>query len=164
LLAKGTALTRVKKVCKSHDERESWKEVVIRYEGQGSKETLARNALTTITTHQLTHNSYGGAEAYLDKFETALQDLEEIDKPYDLAMVKIHFLTNIKDNEYKIVKENLEMNQSKTYNDCLVKIRRKSISVEAERKKGGQFRCSDRGKTVAARRNARANNLKQKMG
>ena len=149
---------------KSRDGRESWKELVVWYEGQGSTETLARKALTTITTHQLTHNSFGGAESYLEKFETALQDLEEIDKPYDLAMAKIHFLTNIKDDEYKIVKENLEMDEQKTYHDCLVEIRRKSISVEADRKKGGQFRRSNRNKTGGGRRNARANNLKQKMG
>ena len=74
-LAKGTALTRVKKFSKIRDGRESWKELAVWYEGQGSTETLARKALTTITTHQLTHSSFGGAESYLEKFETALQDL-----------------------------------------------------------------------------------------
>jgi len=66
----------------------------------------------------------------MDKFETDLQDLEEIGKPYDQAMAKIDFFTNIQDDEDKIVKENLEMSDDKTYHDCLIEIMRKSISVE----------------------------------
>jgi len=54
-------------------------------------EILACKALTVINTHRLTSQSFGGGEVYLEKFESALLDLEEIEKPYDMAMAKINF-------------------------------------------------------------------------
>jgi len=95
----------------------------------------------------------------MEKFETALQDLEEIGKPYDQTMAKINFLTNVQDDEYKIVKENLEMNDDKTYHDCLIEIRRKSISIENERKNRPNPRRSNRQKSTA-----KINKLKKRMG
>ena len=64
------------------------------FENQGSIETQACKALTIINTHHLTSTSFGGAELYLKKFESALLDLNEIDKPCDMAMAKIIFLNN----------------------------------------------------------------------
>ena len=48
-------------------------------------------------THKLTVNSHGGAEKYLEKFDGALQDLDDIGKPYDLSLAKINFLSSIED-------------------------------------------------------------------
>ena len=78
-LAKGNALTRVKKFSNAENGRQSWLELLTWFENQGSIETLARKALTIINTHRLTPQSFGGAEVYLEKFESALLDLEEIE-------------------------------------------------------------------------------------
>ena len=82
-----------------------------------------------------------------------------------MAMAKINFLNNIQDEDYKIVKESLEMDDRKTYHDCLVEIRRKSINVENERKRNNhQRRGNNSNSSNNSNRNSRANNLKKKMG
>ena len=88
-------------------------------------ETMAKKALAIITTHKLTPRSYGGAELYMENFENILQELEEMDKPYDLSLAKIKFLANIKHDKYKNVKENLDMDDSKGYHETLNEIRMK---------------------------------------
>jgi len=45
------------------------------------QEAIAKKALEVLTTHKLTVNSRGGAEVYMEKFEQALQELEEIGRP-----------------------------------------------------------------------------------
>ena len=165
-LAKGNALTKVKKFSDAQDGMASWSELVLWFENQGSIETQARKALTIINTHRLTANSFGGAELYLEKFESALQDLEEVGKPYDMAMAKINFLNNIQDEDYKIVKESLEMDDSKTYHECLVEIRRKSISVENTRNRQGNSRKTNNSNSSNSneKKNSKANTLRKKMG
>ena len=160
-LAKGTALTRVTKHTKTRDGRASWLELNEWFEGQGSKETIAKDALTVITTHKLTTNSVGGADKYMEKFELAMQELIRIGKPYDLTMAKINFLSNIQDPDYKIVKETLEMDASKDYNDCVIEIRKKSIVVENSKKGINAYR---RVNTQKSKKNSRANKLKEKQG
>jgi len=49
---------------------------------QGSIVTLARKTLTIINTHHMTPQSFGAVEVYLEKFKSALLELEEIEKPY----------------------------------------------------------------------------------
>ena len=75
-----------------------------------------------ITTHKLAAKSYGGAELYMDKFENALQDLEDLKTPYDPFMAKINFLSNIEDEAYKITTERLSMGDNKTYVNYLNEI------------------------------------------
>ena len=125
-LAKSIAMSRIKRnYSKSKDGTSSWKELIKWYEGQGSTEILAKQALQVITTHKLTAKSYGGAELYMDKFENALKDLEDLETPYDPIMAKINFLNNIKDEAYKITKEALGMDDNRTYVSYLNEIRRK---------------------------------------
>ena len=65
------------------------------------------------------------------------------------------------------MKESLEMDDQKTYHDCLVEIRRKSINVETERKRNTHQRRgnnSNSSNNSNSNRNSRANNLKKKMG
>jgi len=132
-LAKSTALSRVKRFSDLKDGKEAWKSLDIWYEGQGSQETMVRKALEVISTHKLTSNSHGGADVYMEKFENALQDLDQIGQSYNLKMAKINFLNNITDDAYLVVKDSLEMDSDKSYHDALIEIRRKSISVEANR-------------------------------
>ena len=94
---------------------------------------MARKALEVISTHKLTSSSHGGADVYMEKFENALQDLDQIGQSYNLKMAKINFLNNITDDAYLVVKDSLEMDSDKSYHDALIEIRRKSISVEANR-------------------------------
>ena len=145
-LAKGTSLSRVTKYSKSGDGRSSWLELKKWFEGQGSVETFARDALTIITSHKLTVNSHGGAEKYMDKFEGTLQDLKDVEKPYDDSMAKINFLSNIEDPEYNITKDTLEMDGTKDYNDALIEIRRRSITVEKLRNKFNGGRRTNKSK------------------
>jgi len=116
-------------------------------------ETMAKKALAIITTHKLTPRSYGGAELYMEKFENALQELEEMDKPYDSSLAKINFLANIEDDEYVNVKENLEMDDNKGYHEALNEIRRKSIAVEEKRKGMTRTRRSNKTKTKGKGKN-----------
>ena len=114
---------------------------------------MAKKALAIITTHKLTPRSYGGAELYMEKFENALQELEEMDKPYDSSLAKINFLANIEDDEYVNVKENLEMDDNKGYHEALNEIRRKSIAVEEKRKGMTHTRRSNKTKTKGKGKN-----------
>jgi len=134
-LAESTALSRVKRYASTMDRRSAWMKLDKWYEGQGSQETLAKAALEVLATHKLTTTSHGRAELFMEKFETALRDLEDMGKPYDLKMAKINFLNNICDEAYHVVKDTLEMNPDKTYHDAVIEIRRKSISVEGSQSK-----------------------------
>ena len=71
-------------------------------EGPGYIETLAKRVLKVIATHKLSSKSNGGAELYMDKFENVLQDLEDLETPYDPIMAKINFLNNIEDEAHKL--------------------------------------------------------------
>jgi hypothetical protein len=53
-------------------------------------------------------------------------------------MRKIMFLDNILDESYKIVVEMLKLDDSKTYDDCIMEIRRRSVDVEKEGKIPGK--------------------------
>ena len=72
------------------------------YEGQGSTEILAQKALQIITIHKATARSNGEAELYMDKFENALQDLDDLETTYDPMMAKINFLTILKTRHTKL--------------------------------------------------------------
>ena len=90
-----------------------------------SVEILAKQAVQVFTIPKLTTKSHGGAELYMDKFENALQDLEDLETPYDPIMAKINFLNNIEDEAYKITTATLIMDDNETYANCLNEIRRK---------------------------------------
>ena len=132
-LAKSTASSIIKRYSEDGNGRKSWLALRDWYEGQGSQETLAQEALTIISTHRLLPTSHGGANLYMEKFENALHDLLQMGKKYDDSMAKINFLNNIQDDAYKEIKEILSMDDSKTYQDCMLAIRRKSIKVEKDR-------------------------------
>ena len=82
-LTSGTALSRVTRFSSSGDGRSAWLSLRTWFEGQGSQEAIAKKALETITSHKLTESSNGGAEAFMEKFEGALQELDEIGRSYD---------------------------------------------------------------------------------
>jgi len=113
-LAAGTALSRVTRYSKSQDGKTAWVNLCEWFHGQGSQEAIAKMALEVLTTHKLTMNSHGGAEVYMEKFEQALQELEEIGRSYDMSTAKLFFLNNITDDAYIVVKNTLEMNPTKT--------------------------------------------------
>lgn len=132
-LAKSTASALVKRFNTQGDGRSAWLELVKWFEGQGSQETIAQKALSILATHKLHHNSHGGADLYVEKFENALLDLQLINQPYNMTMAKIQFLENITDTEYSSTKEFLMMDASKSYHDCVMAIRRKSIHLSSQK-------------------------------
>ena len=127
------AISKIKRYSKSSNVTSSWIELIKQYEGQDSTETLAKQKLQVITTHKLIKKSYGRTELYIDKFETALQDLEDIQTPYDPIMAKIDLLNNITYEAQKITSKTISMNDNKNYANCLNEIRRQSFEVEDER-------------------------------
>ena len=129
-LSKSTATAIVKKYEETADGRSSWTDIVKWFEGQGSQETLAENALTALSTHKLHANSHGRTQLHMEKSQSALQDLKDMKQPYDPKLAKINFLNNIQDEEYKSTIEILKMDNNALYRDALLAIRRKSISVE----------------------------------
>ena len=133
-LAKSHSISKVEKNDNSGDGKQSWLDLVDWYEGQGSEETIAAKALNVITTHKLNTNTHGGAEAFLERYQQAVLDLENVGEPCGEKMAKLHLLNNIIDKDYEITVENLRMNDTKTYSDVLQEIRRKSILVESTRR------------------------------
>ena len=134
----------------------AWLELVKWFESQGSQETIAQKALSILATHKLHHTSHGVADLYVEKFENALLDLQLINQPYNMTMAKIQFLENITDNEYSSTKEFLMMDTSKSYHDCVMAIRRKSIHLSSQK---GQIpstrRINNTGKSNSNRNNHR---------
>ena len=99
--------------------------------------------MAIINNHKLEANSHGGAEVFLEKFEQAIQDMKSVGTPYDAKMAKINLLNNITDDQYSNVVENLRMNSTITYQDSLLAIRRKSITVESNRKSNPRRRTNN---------------------
>ena len=99
--------------------------------------------MAVINNHKLEANSHGGAEVFLEKFEQAIQDMKSVGTPYDAKMAKINLLNDITDDQYINVVENLRMNSTITYQDSLLAIRRKSITVESTRKSNPRRRTNN---------------------
>ena len=74
----------------------------------------------------------------MDKFETALQDLDDLETLDSLIMTESNVSNNIEDETYKITKEIFSMDDSKTYINCLNEIRTKLIEVEEVRERNKQ--------------------------
>ena len=62
---------------------------------------------------------------FINKFENDLQDLDNMETPYDHIMYMISFLNNIEDKVCKIINKALSMKYSKNYANCLPEISRK---------------------------------------
>ena len=93
--------------------------------------------------HKLTSTSHGGAEAFLERFQQAILDLDSLGQPYNPKMAKINWLNNVMDNEYSIVVETLRMDNDATYHDVLQAIKSKSITVDASRKRTGNRKVNN---------------------
>jgi hypothetical protein len=104
------------------------------YNGQGSNESIAKRAMKILHTTKFTSQTPGGADGYIYTFDQALQDLEETKHVYDPTVKKIMFLENIHEDSYKIVVEMLKLDDKRTYKDCIIEIRRRSVDVEKDRK------------------------------
>ena len=136
--AEGTAILKVEKFRPMADGRGAWMALRDWYEGQGSNESIAKRAMKLLHTSRFTSTTQNGADGYIQTFEQALQDLEETKHYYDPTMRKIMFLDNIHDESYKIVVEMLKLDDTKTYDDCIMEIRRRSVDVEKEVKIPGK--------------------------
>lgn len=80
-LARSTSISKVSVHEKNLDGRAAWFGLVSWFEDQGSEETISTKALAVITNNKLTANSHGGAEAFLEKFQQAILDLETLGQP-----------------------------------------------------------------------------------
>jgi hypothetical protein len=136
--ADSSATLKVEKFRLTADGRGAWMALRDWYEGQGSNESVAKRAMKILHSSKLTSATPNGADGYIQIFEQALQDLEETKHYYDPTMKKIMFLDNIQDEAYKIIVEMLKLDSSKTYDDCIIEIRRRSVDVEKDRKTLGK--------------------------
>jgi hypothetical protein len=123
--AQGTAILKVEKFRPTADGRGAWMALRDWYEGQGSNEAVAKRAMKMLHSSKLTSATTNGADGFIQIFEQALQDLEETNHFYDPTMKKLIFLDNIQDEAYKIVVEMLKLDSDKTYDDCIIEIRRR---------------------------------------
>lgn len=128
--AGGTAVTIVKKYSATQNGRLAWLTLPNWYEGQGSKNIIAHRTMKDLQTLKLTRDTIGGAEAYISKFEDSLVSLEETGYPYQEGMKKINFLNGIEDITYSALVDVLSENDDKTYEECILAIRKKSVDVE----------------------------------
>ena len=97
------------------DGQSLWLKLVKWFEGQGSKEKITHKALSVLEKHKLDHNSHGGTDLYVEKFENDLLDLQMINHPYNMMMAKIQFLENITNYKYSSTKKFLMINPWKFY-------------------------------------------------
>ena len=73
-VATGTARTQVAKHHREKDGRAAWISFVKWYESQGSANNVAKRALKDIQTYKLTATTLNGAEGFISRFETNLQE------------------------------------------------------------------------------------------
>ena len=64
-----------------------------------------------------------------------MHDLEETGHPYDDVMRKVTFLDNIEHPGYKENKTVLALDDKKTYEECVMEIRRAAVDVESTRER-----------------------------
>ena len=81
-----------------------------------------------IQTYKLTATTPNGAKGFISRFETNLH--EELGHPYTPTMRKYTFLSNIIDPAYATVVEILEANDDKTFEDCILEMRRKASDLD----------------------------------
>jgi hypothetical protein len=95
-------------------------------------EAIAKRAMETLQTLQLTRGKMYGAEGYISNFEQAIQDLKETNHQYDKIMKKITFLSGIKDPLYKNLIAILKLDNNRAYNQCVMEVRRNAIDLEGQ--------------------------------
>jgi len=132
--AGGTAATVVKRHDKTQDGRLAWLDLRKWYEGQGSKNSIARRALQTLQNLTLARDTMGGVEAYISAFEDALTSLEEVGEPYSENLKKMTFLKGIVDPSYSALHDILMEDDGKKYNDCILALRKKAVDTEENRR------------------------------
>ena len=132
-LAGGTAILKVVKHDLSRDGALAWADLIEWYEGQGSMEAIAKRAMETLQTLQLTRGTRNGAEGYISRFEQAIQDLHETNHEYDEVMKKITFLSGIRDPQYDHLCAILKLDNTRSYEQCVMEVRRSAIDIESTR-------------------------------
>ncbi len=132
--AGGTAATVVKRHELTQDGRLAWLNLRKWYEGQGSKNSIARRALQTLQNLTLARDTVGGAEAYISAFEDALTSLEEVGEPYSENLKKMTFLNGIVDPSYSALHDILMEDDNKKYADCILALRKKAVDTEENRR------------------------------
>ena len=75
--------------------------------GSGFVRSNSYKALIIIPAHKLTAKSYGCADLiYINKFNNSLQDLKDLDTPYDPRMTRANFHVIFEDEAYNITRRN----------------------------------------------------------
>ena len=128
-LAGGTAILRVEQFSASRNGHAAWKSLVDWYEGQGSTNSVAKRAMSVLHNLKLTRSTTNYVEGYIARFEEALQDLAETGHEYDSVMKKITFLAGIIDPSVKNYVDILRLDDNKSYEDCVMDIRRFSFEI-----------------------------------
>jgi hypothetical protein len=136
-LAGGTAILKVVKHDTTRDGALAWADLMEWYKGQGSMEAIAKRAMETLQTLQLTRRTMYGAEGYISNFEQAIQDLEDTNHQYDEVMKKITFLSGIKDPLYTNLIAILKLDDNRAYDQCVMEVRCNAIDLEGQRATSG---------------------------
>ncbi len=76
----------------------------------------------------------GGVEVYIFAFEDVLTSAEKVGEPCSENFKKMTFLSGIVEVSYSALHDILMENDSKTYNDCILAIRKKGVDIEESKR------------------------------
>ena len=155
--ADGTCIIIVEQHKAEQDGVAAWKNIIDWYEGQGNAENIAMRAIKGIQECILTRTTRDGGDGYLSVISKYHQDLEENGHRFDEIIKKVMILGNIRDDRYAVLVEMLRGDTTKTYEDCVMEIRRKAVELRSNEPALRQARQAVRNNT--ARRNFNVQSL-----
>jgi len=129
LQQKGLLLLRVKRFEGTRDGRKAYRYLYEYCEGQGSEDTKATRALEDLMALELTKGGNYGMDAFLNKFESILQILDECRELPSDRFQKILLLSHVRDDSYKSVKTLLKLNTEKKFDDCVLELQKCGIDM-----------------------------------
>lgn len=159
----GTAYRLVERYKESGDGFHAWLDLMDWFEGQGNNENIADRSMRLLAMARFDRKTPGGCDGYLNFVEAQHQNLREVDHPYDTTLSKITLLHGIQHPDYEVVRDQLMSDPDATYDDCILKLRKRAIDLELLNPQRRQLRpVREVYATNAARGNPRMRNPQQR--
>ena len=130
--AKGLALPKVKAFQRTKDGHSAWRALYNHFYAHGNVDSYASSLISQIKALRLTHNSPGGMDKYLSKFEELALELQGKD-PLSEAMKRTFLLEGVTDRAYRDIVR-ICRSSNYDYDKCLYELRRESQQFSQEAK------------------------------
>ena len=127
--AGGLALPFVKQHEKAQDGYLAWRSMYKYYFAKGNLPTYNEEILKQLMNLRLTHNSMGGAEAYISNFMKCLQQLDEAGEPLTETQKRTFSLSQITNDNYKSYKTTCRASKF-DFDRCVAELRSEAIEIE----------------------------------